>query len=266
MQDIRFSAGETVYCEGDPADAIYVIETGSVEVSRSVDGRSARLGVLGHGEIFGESGVIQDKPRSTTMTALSDLVALKVTKEQFLKAFGEDNPIGLPLLRMLCARLAKADEKLFAIDDTGATDPARVEAIGVIRMQPSSDLIVKQIGAEGIVLKELPFRVGRRIMNDDGPQLTANGLSIHVAHDQLMSPDHFELEKRGGYLIVRDLGSYLGTVVNGAALSRYGQHATKALMFGVNEIIAGTKESPYRFRVIVEQKATVERVKEKAAG
>ncbi|MFQ5534677.1 MAG: cyclic nucleotide-binding domain-containing protein [Sphingomonadales bacterium] len=254
MLDVHFSTGETIYREGDVSDAVFVIESGSVEVSRNFDGRGVRLGLLGSGEIFGESGVIQDKPRSTTMMALSEVKALKLSAQQFLGAFGEDNPVGLPLLRMLCERLAKADEKLLD-KKIGKAANARATEIGSIRLLGASPVVGSQIGADGIPVKEFPFRVGRRVTPNQATVATAHGLSLHVFSDYSISAEHFAIEKRQGNIIVRDLGSYLGTIVNGARLSRYGGSATAPLNFGANTVIAGTTESPYRFTIVIERAA-----------
>lgn len=90
------SAGEIIYKEGDDADAVSLIEKGVVEVSRVAANKAVRLAVFGKGEIFGESGVLHDRPRSTTMRALIDSQVMKVSKEQFFTLFSDNNPMGLP--------------------------------------------------------------------------------------------------------------------------------------------------------------------------
>ncbi len=251
MENVHFRKGEVIYREGDPGDAIFVLESGAVAVSRDVNGRAVRLAVIGKGEIFGESGVIQDKPRSTTMTALSEVSALKVSKTQFLQIFREDNPIGLPLLRMLCGRLEKADRRMLDID--GETrEKVSLTRLGSIRVFGASPHITRQVGERGVRVAQFPFHVGRIMTANRPPSIRPDGLSLHPGNDASLSPEHFAIEKRDGGLIVRDLGSYLGTLADGRYLSRFSQEATAPLYFGVNEVIAGTRDSPFRFRIVIE--------------
>lgn len=71
--------------------------------------------------------------------------------------------------------------------------------------------------------------------------------------DLTISPEHFVLEERDGILIVRDLDSYLGTIVNGRSVSRFGNSKTIPLAFGSNLVVTGGIESSYRFTVLVER-------------
>lgn len=253
LAETKYVAGAEIYGEGEDSDAIYVIQDGLVEVSRRDDGRPVRLGVIGKGEIFGETGVILDQPRSTSMIALSDAVLLKVTKKQFFEIFG-NNPIGLPLLRMLCNRLDRMNRKLLESQHQTPV-PARLYEIASIRLLPGSELTARQIGEEGVTISitSLPFRVGQMRSQKGVAAMSSSALSLPMSNDSSLSPDHFAMEKRDGILIVHDLGSYLGTIANDQHLSRYGHTATANLTFGANEVIAGTEKSPYRFRILVDR-------------
>ena len=106
MKERRVAAGGVIYREGDPGDAVLVIREGEVEVLRETDGETVRLAVLRRGAIFGETGVLRDKPRSTTVRALGEVKMIALSKADFLAAFGGENSLALPLLRMLCERLS----------------------------------------------------------------------------------------------------------------------------------------------------------------
>ena len=66
----RFEAGEVIFRSGDDARDAYIIESGKVAVSDSVDGKNIQIAELGAGEIFGEMSMIDDAPRSATVTAI----------------------------------------------------------------------------------------------------------------------------------------------------------------------------------------------------
>ncbi|HJN59682.1 MAG TPA: cyclic nucleotide-binding domain-containing protein, partial [Alphaproteobacteria bacterium] len=50
----QIEAGGLIYREGDPGDAVFVIQEGEVERLRETNGEVVRLAVLSRGAIFGE--------------------------------------------------------------------------------------------------------------------------------------------------------------------------------------------------------------------
>jgi len=251
MQELSFTTGDVVYREGDPGDAVYVVQSGAVEITRMVDGDVACLSVFGPGEIFGETGVLRDRPHSTTVTALSETKLLEVDKATFLQTFGEDNPFGLPLLRMLCSRLAATDERMLETRaDTRET--ARIDTVARLHLLPNSTHVARQIGEDGLAIERRPFLVGRRKAESHGPLLEKNRLALYDGEHHSLSAQHFQIEDRKGEIVLRDLGSRMGTVLNGTYLSRFANPEGLPLRIGVNDIVAGTKDSEFRFRLLAE--------------
>ncbi len=133
MQETQFRQGQTVYSEGDASDCAYIVASGSVEVSRAAGDSTVPLSHLHNGQIFGEVGVIRNLPRSTTVRAATDVSLLKITKQDFDTAFG-NNPLALTLLRMLCERLSDATQRIYEEQlDTGT---AAIANIAEIRLRP----------------------------------------------------------------------------------------------------------------------------------
>jgi len=66
-----------------------------------------------------------------------------------------------------------------------------------------------------------------------------------------ISRRHFTIEATRHGLIVRDEGSHLGTIVNGAKIGGPLSNDIAVLKRGENEIIAGTAASPFHFRIVV---------------
>ncbi len=250
MKEQKIRSGAVIYREGGPGDAVFIIRQGEVEVLREVDGKPVRLGVLRAGAIFGEMGVIRSKPRSTTVRALGDVTMVKLPAETFLSIFRRDNPLALPLLQMLCERLLTAENRL--LEQRIYVEGARVDGVKVIRLLAASPEIESQIGSEGLTIGKLPFQVGRNAMVGESAGTKRAELMLHASSAQ-MSPLQFAIEAHEGRLTVRDLGSHLGTLVNGVRIAHF-EHADVAdLLFGENRIQAGGLESPYRFHVIVER-------------
>src|SRR5256885_957640 len=66
--DQKFPADHAIIRQGDAAGMVYVVLAGHVRVFESVPESSMQmsLGELGPGQIFGESGVLRDRPRSSS--------------------------------------------------------------------------------------------------------------------------------------------------------------------------------------------------------
>jgi CRP-like cAMP-binding protein len=77
-----YSAGETVFRQGDPADSAYFIRSGEVEVVDESTGSVIRK--LGPGDYFGEIALITDAPRSATIRTISTVELAVLGKRNFL--------------------------------------------------------------------------------------------------------------------------------------------------------------------------------------
>ncbi len=254
MQERRYAAGETIYNEGDPGDAMFIIKEGEIEVLRGVGGGTARLAVLSKGAIFGEMAVLRDLPRSTTARAVGPVCLVVMPRNAFLNAFNRDNPLGLKLLRTLCERLSQADDQL--VQNQLFSEGAWMRDVGEIRLLPASPEMEGQIGSEGVTADKLPFRIGRQPRPGEPTQADPSELALAADGDEQLSVHHLEIVKHDGRLALRDLHSRLGTLVNGARVASFEQSDLADLTLGENSLQLGGAESPYRFHVIVRRKET----------
>jgi hypothetical protein len=108
MQLLQYQAGEVILRENDVGDTAYIIERGRVEISKGLHGKSIHLAFLGAGEIFGEMGIIDDKPRSATVTALEETVVREIHRDELFHSLQTDPHLTLHLLRRLFDRLREA--------------------------------------------------------------------------------------------------------------------------------------------------------------
>lgn len=251
MQERTLEPGQIVYREGEEADALYIIREGEVEVLRAHGDDKVRLAVLRKGMMFGEVGIIRNAPRSTTTRTLTDVTLVTLPRADFLAAFREDNPLALQILRSLSERLVAVDTELVA--HRVFTDPARFEAIKQIRVHAASPDVERQIGTEGIVVDQLPFRVGRQVIPGNDIGSDEGELLLYVPKSGRISPIHFAIERKDDHLVLRDLSSHLGTLVNGVRVAHFEQSETSPLHFGENMVHAGGMDSPYRFHILVER-------------
>lgn len=102
-------AGEMVYNRGDPGDALYLIESGSVLVLAGGVADEAFASRLEQGEFFGETALLTGKPRSVSVQAETDTNLWVLYRTDFERLVNRYPAISLALSRLLSERLAAAD-------------------------------------------------------------------------------------------------------------------------------------------------------------
>jgi CRP/FNR family cyclic AMP-dependent transcriptional regulator len=125
----QVQSGAIIYREGDPAQAVFMIQNGTVQIHKQVTGEELCLAVLGPGDFFGELSVIENQVHSTTATAMTDAVIVTLDRELFQKILSENTEIGARLIRALCHRLREANNRTLAIlsrDDEGRVADALI--------------------------------------------------------------------------------------------------------------------------------------------
>ena len=114
----KVTAGSAIVTEGETGDAAYVILEGYCVAHRHDGDAEVELRVMGPGEVFGETAVFSDKPRTASVKATTDAVLLKVTSEVLSKAVGLNSWMGT-FVKALADRFREADQRLYARERPG---------------------------------------------------------------------------------------------------------------------------------------------------
>lgn len=116
-REVRMAAGEFFFRDGEPAQCMYVLESGRVEVLKPWRGREMPLRQFGPGDCFGEMALIDLFPRSASARAETDCVAIELTTAHLYRLYQRSiEPFALiqmNLAREMCRRLRATDEWLF---------------------------------------------------------------------------------------------------------------------------------------------------------
>ena len=102
----RFTAGEVVFSQGDPGDALYGVVSGKIRISTgATDGREVSLNIMEPGDTFGEIALLDGGERTASATAdlASELVSIR--REHFLGTLEREPALALELLRLCGQRL-----------------------------------------------------------------------------------------------------------------------------------------------------------------
>ncbi len=180
----RFAAGEMLVRRGEPGTSLIVLVQGRLRVgATSPEGRELTIGLLGPGSVLGDMAVLDGKPRSADVVAMTPGMALLLERVAVLPFLRERPELLMRLLLILCERLRRADA---ALEDLAlaslATRLARVllllaaehGAAGpggtVIRLHLSQSDLAAQVGAtrEGVNRQLRRWREDGAIGEQDG--------------------------------------------------------------------------------------------------
>jgi len=104
---VRFGAGEVIVRQGDPGDAVYALTEGMAEVwLEDAPQRPVLLRTMRAGQLFGETAVLYQGPRSATIKAKSDVTTLKVAGPVFLELLQSNPELAMRVAVILAQRLA----------------------------------------------------------------------------------------------------------------------------------------------------------------
>jgi F420-non-reducing hydrogenase small subunit len=108
--------GDAVFREGDPGDALFLIEEGEIVISHGNGNDAEVIAYLGPGDFFGETSIITDQPRTAHAFATRQTYLLPVKKDDFLRRIQAEPELALYILQGLIIRLRKM---LSAMSDPG---------------------------------------------------------------------------------------------------------------------------------------------------
>jgi CRP/FNR family cyclic AMP-dependent transcriptional regulator len=119
---IDFGAAQRIFSEGDVADRLYIIVSGTVKLSRASRSGRAVLTIMGPTDMIGASSVFGGGPRRASATALTKVRAVSIDQNGFRSMILNHPGIAEQLLQMLARRVRRTDDDrvdLVCIDATG---------------------------------------------------------------------------------------------------------------------------------------------------
>ena len=72
-----------LFDEGDPGDAVYIVESGSIVIRKTTGEGMIDLATLGPGELFGEMAIIDGSPRMASAFAADDTIVVRIPRPVF---------------------------------------------------------------------------------------------------------------------------------------------------------------------------------------
>ena len=257
----HFDPGAVLFRQDDPSDHVIHILSGSAEVLREAGDEAIVLGAVRAGEYVGEMGVLEGRPRSATVRAAESVEAEMIVRDAFLDRVSSEPGLARKLLVRMSVRLRDVEDLLTKLyknhecaqpsGETGGELVAAVPAAASleITLAAATGAARRSIGPDPIAIRHLPFTVGRQQDEYERPSVVTPDLAISEERPYRLSRAHFSLIRDGNDILVRDLNSTLGTIVNGQPLGRDFPTDGAPLHKGENELVAGGSGSRFAFIV-----------------
>ena len=109
---LSYSDGDVLFRQGEAGDAAFVIISGQAEISIATDEGPLVVARLSDHDFVGEIAILCDVPRTATVTAVTNLEALCISKDLFFRMVKEFPEIAIEVMRELAHRLENTNSRL----------------------------------------------------------------------------------------------------------------------------------------------------------
>lgn len=114
-EEEKYKDKAIIFKSGAPGDAMFMIKSGTVKIWIETDNRRKMIALLSDGEFFGEMALIDNSPRSATVTAEGDTELVKLSTEGFSRLKTEFSATGFKvvgvLLKFMVHRIRRTTKK-----------------------------------------------------------------------------------------------------------------------------------------------------------
>ena len=253
-----FQSGDIIIEEGAKGSSAYVVLSGAVEVLKKSGKREVAVATLGEGKVFGEMGLIEDRPRSATVKALSEVQIRTIDRDQFNDLLKTKPAILIPIIKTLFERLREASNLLAQM----ASEPEKVskkERSFEVVMEGQTAEAKRILDNQKLSITKFPFLIGRHSNNRETDVFYHNDLFIEESEPYVVSRNHMAIDNKGGRVWVVDRGSAYGTIVNGTEIGGQSGFFGIPLEKEKNQIIIGPVTSKFIYLLKVVPKSNGER-------
>lgn len=191
---MKFRRGQTLMSFGESSEDVLLIESGSLKVVLSErNGAQVVAGPYGPGELIGELGVLEHRPRSATVIGHHGGAAVRVSARAFRDLVEQDRDVLVLLNATLRARLHNADRRQLAIASQDVT--TRVAAQLLAWAHAFGDRVGDEIVVSGIVQGDLAKAVVASNKSVDAALKTLRGKGLlRTGRLRYVLPDADSLE------------------------------------------------------------------------
>ena len=109
---IGFDPGKQLMRQGDPSDAAYLIIDGHAEVILETPAGPVVVATAGANETVGDMGILSNAPRAATVRAKDRVIALRISKDPFMRMVREFTNMAVSIMQELAHRVESTNNQL----------------------------------------------------------------------------------------------------------------------------------------------------------
>jgi CRP-like cAMP-binding protein len=104
--------GDIIFSDGEIGNEMYIVQSGTVELLKTIGGETRILATLEKGDFFGEMSVLEDLPRISSARAKTDVELVKINGAMFDTMLKSNTEIAVRMMRKLSRRLREVTAML----------------------------------------------------------------------------------------------------------------------------------------------------------
>ena len=104
-EEIEYDSEQTIFEEGDVGDSMFIIIDGAVRIHKG----NKELAVLSKGKFVGEMALLDQEPRSASVTSTEETTLLEINGEDFYDLMASRMEIMQGIVKILTQRLREAN-------------------------------------------------------------------------------------------------------------------------------------------------------------
>lgn len=190
----RFRRNEVIFHQGDPGDALHLVNAGAVKiVLPSAEGEEAIIATLRSGDFFGELAILDGAPRSATAVAIEATETSTLSRELFHELIARDGELRDALLAGLARELRRLTGQ---VEELHFLDLAGRLAMRLVRLARETNPTATEARLDWpYTQSDLAAMIGgtRQSVNKLLAGLVERGLVV-IEQDTLVIPDLAALE------------------------------------------------------------------------
>lgn len=108
----KFKKNDAIFLQGDPAECMYVIQKGQVELWVESEYGAKQLTMIQEGEVFGEVSLFAGKSRFASARAMEDTWVLTLDEKNFVSQLHRDPSLAFRVIRQMARRIYDQDQEI----------------------------------------------------------------------------------------------------------------------------------------------------------
>jgi uncharacterized protein (TIGR02266 family) len=165
VSEDTYQDGHVILKEGTSGNWLYVVLSGAVEISKTIDGKKYVIDVLRPGEVFGEVGFIGGKKRTATATTMGQTVIGVVDRSSL---DGEFNRLSSDFRAILLAMANRFEKMVNRVVEFSSRTDMRIQKTLSLTYKDDQAFLsayASNISTGGLFIKtEKPLRQGDQFL------------------------------------------------------------------------------------------------------